>query len=149
MQITSLRRGFTKKKFVQMRWLFLCLDSFFEENLNLQLEIGNSVCGTCYFRNSFSAFFQNGNTSPNLPVQPGTLPQFLRRIQIWSLFGHIWPVTPAIMGFLKIATQLCAPNDVVQPGIRDILWSRFRIWSPFVHIWSGSHDIANILMLLK
>jgi hypothetical protein len=77
------------------------------------------------------------------------VPQIFRRIQIWGLFGHICPIAPDIIGFLKIATKKWAPDATVQPGIGVKFWSRFRIWSPFFHIWSGSHDIANILILLK
>ena len=39
-------------------------------------------------------------------------------------------------------------NSKFQPAIRVQFWSRFRIWSSF-HIWSGSHDIVNILTILK
>ena len=42
----------------------------------------------------------------------------------------------------------------IYKGILVHLWwkmslNMLRIWSPFFHIWSGSHDIANILILLK
>ena len=70
----SLGRGFMKFFFVQIGHSIYHLDPFFEENLNLQSEIWNSICGTCYFRNSFDAFFQNRHTSLNFPIQPNTLP---------------------------------------------------------------------------